>query len=623
MMKRLLAMLLVLCLPLTALAENPVWVGSQLVTDYERETPIDMPAGNAYQVQPWGVTTWRGGSFRQNAAVGTLDGAAIGLELAWTAETGALHLDANERFWGFSWYSQPAIVKWPKEVRQSMITLTDEARSTAGLREVIFPSLDGKIYFLRMLDGTATRAPIDVGYPLMGAATLHPLGFPMMLVGQYSDMLRHGRGSIGAHWYELLTQRSIRFVDGRMEALGAEDAYTGAFNTSALIDYNTNTAVSLSKDGYLYTVQLDTRLYADDTRNELSRFEVDFAPAVIAKVTAKGEEVTTAPAMEGSLLYFGTDQGRLICIDTTTMQTRWTLQLTGSFDATPALEMTADGLVLYAGTQDAILCLDAGSGETIWQLAMTEENNLAYQGVFSSPVVGQHELDELVFFAVSQWASKDGLIESCLLALDKETGAIVWRQWINAAEASPVAVYAANGRGWLIHADHYGGMKLLDGASGAVVDNLFLDMRDMSSPAVYGDMLVIGGKMDDSGRIFGVRIVTAEEPAPAALTAEQQAIVDFMTAWSRNDRHAMLDLCAPSWRAQQADADRQLFLLIRNRLLMAWRMADEVSSGQETTCAVDVWVGGQWHRLLIPVLHEGGAWYVDPDALQHAVPLNP
>lgn len=626
-MKRLLAMLLLLCLPLTALAENPVWVGSQQAEGYVRETPIDMPAGDAYQVQPWGVTTWRGGSYRQNAAVGTLEGAAVGLELAWTTETGALYLDATERFWGFSWYSQPVIVKWAIQIRQSMITLTDEAWNTAGLREVIFPSLDGKVYFLNLTDGTATRNAIDVGYPLLGAATLHPLGYPLMLTGQYSDMLRYGRGSIGAHWHELLTQRSIRFVDGKMEALGVNDAYTGAFNTSALIDHTTSTAVSLSKDGYLYTVQLDTHLYTDGTGNELVKFTVDFAPAVIAKVTEGDEEVTSALSMDGSLLYFGTDRGRLICVDATTMQTRWTLQLSGPLYATPALEQTADGLVVYAGAADAVYCLDADSGEVIWHKAFTAADGLADHGVIASPVVGRNALDGLVFFAATTQNNREGRVDSHLVALDKLTGEVVWKQTVSTAEASPVAVYDASGSGWVISTDRYGGLTLLDGLTGQVLDTLFLDMRAMSSPAVYGDMLVVGGAADQGGRVFGVRIVT-EQAEVAPLSAEQQCLEDFLHAWSLNNQAGMLPLCAPSWRDSQTDAAQMLFMLVRNRSLMAWRIGEPVQSGEGLVCEAEVrlydYTGSdpQWYRLTLALVQEDGAWYVDPTGLAAAVLIN-
>ena len=619
-MKRLLAMLLLLCLPLTALAENPVWVGSQQAEGYVRETPIDMPAGDAYQVQPWGVTTWRGSSYRQNAAVGTLEGAAVGLELAWTTETGALYLDAYEHFWGFSWYSQPAIVKWPLELRRSMITLTDEAWNTAGLREVIFPSLDGKVYFLTLTDGTATRDAIDVGYPLLGAATLHPLGYPLMLTGQYSDMLRYGRGSIGAHWHELLTQRSIRFVDGRMEALGVNDADTGAFSTSALIDHNTNTAVSLSKDGYLYTVQLDTRLYTDGTGNELGEFTVDFAPAVIARVTEDDEEVTTALSMDGSLLYFGTDRGRLICVDTTTMQTRWTLQLSGPLYATPALEQTADGLVVYAGSADAVYCLDTGSGEVIWQKRFTAADGLADHGVIASPVVGQNALDGLVFFAATTQNNREGRVDSHLVALDKLTGEVVWKQVVSTAEASPAAVYDASGSGWVISVDRYGGLTLLDGLTGQVLDTLFLDMRAMSSPAVYGDMLVVGGAADQGGRVFGVRIVTEQSEAEP-LSAGVQCMEDFLQVWSDSNQTGMLALCAPSWRDSQTNAAQMLFILVQNRTALTWRIGEPVQSDEGLVCEAEVRLYGnnvrapKWYRLTLALVQEEGVWYVDPSGL--------
>lgn len=529
-MKHLRTALLLAALLLTissALAEaapptgaSPVWQGTQPVADYTREPPIAMPAGDGYLQVDWGVTTYRCDNFRRNAASGTLPAAPTALETLWAVETGS-HDVPFEDYQGFDWVSQPLILKWPKEIRANL-NISEAHRDTAALKEVIFASLDGKIYFLNLADGAATREPILLGYPILGAATVHPLGYPLLLTGQYTDELSRGSGSIGLHHYELLTQRHVQFLDGRLSLWGMQGLH-GAFNTAALIDPNTNTAVALSKDGYLFTQQLDVRIYVSESSDYIA-FTCDHGLPVFSRITPEQTLVTASPVMYGSRVWFGTGsrQGGVTCADTSLMKPLWHSPLNGQYVYALAMDQNADGtLALYAGEARSfsanrapvsIYRLNAEDGSILWQREIGPAVGMGTSGAVASPVIGENSLDGMVFFTVTDVTLDDVHTAAAVLALDKATGELRWSQSLpGLCRSAPVAVYTEDGRGWLVQADQSGRIHLLDGLTGEIITTHKLDVTGhISSPAVYGDMMVIGAGTPDGGRIYGIRLLTGE-----------------------------------------------------------------------------------------------------------------
>lgn len=626
--------------PMPSPTAVPVWVNGQPVDGYQREEPIDIPAGDEYLTIDYAVTTYRGDSFRTNAAVGTLEEAPAGLELLWDVETGA----HNTGLSGFGSASQPAIVKWSQEIRL-LSDMTEEAQNTAALREVIFASLDGQVYFLNLADGTPTREAIDVGYPLLSPVTLHPLNYPVMLVGQHDDALRYTIGSIGLHYYETLTQRPIRFIDGEMP--GMTDYYLiGRFDTAALIDRRTDTAVALSYDGYLYTETLGSRffLWGPDSADASVSFE--FGGPVIAKLTDGLEKVYSAPVMHGSRIWFGTSDKRIICADTTTMQPVWTTGLPSRITSL-AMEQDADGqLWLYAGdsrlrTDDTGVCtllrIHADTGETDWAFTQPLSEQTARAGAFASPIIGENALDGLVFFAVAGTAD-DG--SSTLLALDGQTGEVFWSQTLpGPAYASPVAVYDEEGNGWIVAVtgdnSTAAALHLLSGPTGQVLHTLPLAGGSPSSPAVYGDTLVIGtsiaGDYDNaalaaadasfqpgSGHIYGVRL-TAASATPRCWAEPYNKASDFMRAWAANDRDAMLALCAPSWKAE-GSAELRLFRLLANRTAIIWfypMISGTDANALVLQAQIDKNDGSdpQWYQFTLQLAEEEGQLWIVPDGI--------
>ena len=134
-------------------------------------------------------------------------------------------------------------------------------------------------------------------------------------------------------------------------------------------------------------------------------------------------------------------------------------------------------------------------------------------GAKASPVIGQNGLKDLVYYTVTGLSEEGrtplGLAgeQAALIALDKETGKIVWSFGLESrSESSPVAVYDNDGRGWILQCEQNGTIHLLDGLNGREVTSLKLDAEIEASPAVYSNVMVIGTTGKGTSYVYGIEI---------------------------------------------------------------------------------------------------------------------
>jgi outer membrane protein assembly factor BamB len=117
-------------------------------------------------------------------------------------------------------------------------------------------------------------------------------------------------------------------------------------------------------------------------------------------------------------------------------------------------------------------------------------------------LLGEHDIANLVIYPI---AGTPTTFQGLLVALDKRTGAEVWRfTMANYAWSSPVAVYTPEGKSYIVICDSAGKMFLLDGITGQSLTSVTLSAKGLpieASPAVYEDMIVIGTR---GQRIYGV-----------------------------------------------------------------------------------------------------------------------
>jgi len=513
-----------------------IYKDNKKVDSYERKVPLNMPAGDAYVTQTsFGVTTFRGNAFRQNAAVGTVE-APSSLSLEWTVEAGYA-AGSSRNYYGVGWTGQPAIIRWPADIRSSM-NVNEDNIGQKYLTEVIVAGLDGNIYFLDLLDGGETREAIKFGYPMRSTPSIHPLGYPMMTFGQYARKMKSGTSdNIGLYYYNLTNQKKLRMIDGIDRKLDRPYNAVGAFDTSALIDRSTKTLVAIGTNGLLYTETLAMRIHKDGMK-----FEFDDPTETVTMMShTKGQKtsyagVESSLAMYGSYACYADLDGILRCVDTTTMTTAWAVDTGDAVRAAIALDL-AEGentntLWLYTANlvnngrskgDVTIRRFNAMTGEEDWAFAIqcakgqkkdVTFNSTVIPGAMASPVIGQQGLGDLVYFTLSSVSAagaaalnEGAALPGVLIALDKTTGDVVWHKAMDAyAYASPVAVYDDAGKGWIIQACSNGTIYLLDGLSGETVNTLAVNGVIEGSPAVYGDMLVIGTTGKNTSYIYGIKI---------------------------------------------------------------------------------------------------------------------
>ncbi len=519
------------------ISETVIYKDDRKVKTYERAKPIDMPAADAYVPQAsFGVTTYRGNAFRQNAAVGTVD-APASLTLEWTVEAGSV-AGSSRSYYGIGWTGQPVIVRWPADIRRSM-NVNEDRLDQKYLTEVIVAGMDGNIYFLDLLDGTATRDAIKFGYPMRATPSVHPLGYPMLTFGQYARKMKNNTSdSMGLYYYNLADQKKLRLIDGIDRKLKRpySDNASGAFDTSALIDRSTKTLVAVGTNGLLYTETLDMRIYKEGMKFEFK----DPSETVTMMSHTKGQKasgvaVESSLAMYANYAFYADLDGVLRCVDTTTMTTAWAVDTGDSVRAAIALDLEEgeDGNTLWLYTADQvnnrtkgnvnIRRYNAMTGEADWTFtihcAETKKKDVSFNayvtpGVMASPVIGQQELGDLVYFTLSsvsatgaETLSGDKAIPGVIVAFSKATGEVVWHKSMDAyCYSSPVAVYDENGQGWIIQACSNGTIYLLDGLTGKEISTLQVNGVIEGSPAVYGDTMVIGTTGKGTSYIYGVKI---------------------------------------------------------------------------------------------------------------------
>ncbi len=494
--------------------------GGKSATSFSRTNAISVVnpfttyTSNAnYAVWPQaGVLTFRSGPMRQNAAFGTVEVESGKLTEVWNQPVGSMKAN-SETLYGVNAPGQALIVKWPTQLRQRM-ALSDEARDTVALKEVMVAGQDGKVYFYNLLDGTATRDAIELGVPSAGGLSLATNGTPILGVGQSHSKVGSSVKKSGYHLINLLTNKEEKLIqtDGKEK----NSSFSGVLG-AGLFDSKTGTLIFGSQGGVLYTAELGKQAETYDYQSG----KITLSSALQSyKTLAKGEEkkytnINGSVAMYGSYVYYADKTGILQCVDVNSLTPVWAVNLGDDVEATPALDMEDENTVaLYTGNtillkrKQGVVNLtrvNALTGEIMWNY---EVPDVKYQsgsdiGLEASPLVGQNRISDLVIFTVT-----DGKNGSRVIALDKKEGKLRWQADFTAeAYSSPVAVYNENGDAWIVQALYDGTVNLLNASNGQVLDTLTLtDAQIKASPAVYNDLLIIGTTGKKNSAVYCIRI---------------------------------------------------------------------------------------------------------------------
>ena len=199
-------------------------------------------------------------------------------------------------------------------------------------------------------------------------------------------------------------------------------------------------------------------------------------------------------------------------MDTKFLKPIWAVDTGDAVMAAVALDLTESrDLDLYTGNMlmnrkkgnAQIRKYNAMTGKELWTVEIGVQKDTKKKkdvGVKASPVIGEHDLRDLVYFTVTglneegrQSLGVGEETQAALVALEKENGRIRWAKALSSrSESSPMAVYDKGGKGWIIQCAEDGTILLVEGLTGKTVNELHVDGEISASPAAYNNLMVIG-----------------------------------------------------------------------------------------------------------------------------------
>ena len=479
-----------------------LYVKGRSVKSYQREEPIIFGDREEY-TRLEGVVTFRGSNMRHNASYGTAKLEQTGFKVLWKNKIGAI--DSGYTTWtGVGWNGQPVMVRWPEQLRRVM-NLKPEFKDKDGLIEVIYGTLDGNIYFLDAESGEYTRDPIKLGYPIKGSVSIDPRGYPLLFVGQGISKANGHTGKIGWHIYSLLDQERLYFLNGHDKLCYRRH---GSFDGVCLLDPETDTVIEGGENGIFYTIKLNTRF---DINGPSISVDPEVTSYRYKSALSKELGFENSVAAYGQYAWLVDNSGLLTCFDLNTMKAVWLFSVGDDTDSTIALEPEEDGtLALYTANEvdkqgssgkSTVRRIDAMTGDEQWSFSVKcKSDGTNGGGAFASPAVGANAYSPYIYYNICR--TEGG---GTLYCFNKKTGEIVWsRSTERYSWSSPVLVYREDGTGVLVVGNSKGVLRMYDPENGDKVGEIELDGNMEGSPAVFGDILVIGTR---SRKIYGVRLL--------------------------------------------------------------------------------------------------------------------
>lgn len=482
-------------------------VDDNIVDSFTRDGTISFgdPNKEGYFSLP-GVCTFRGDNYRTGSAYGTASIVNNEMTVMWTKKISALSKGSSSGSWtGAGWTGQPLVVQWDDETKQIM-NLYEEKKAKENLVEVIYATLDGHIYFYDLEDGSYTRDPMNLGMAFKGSGALDPRGYPIMYVGS-GDLTASGKSP---RMYIInLLDCSIMYEYGNSDSYKLRNWI--AFDSSPLVDEETDTLIWPGESGILYTIKLNTSY--DKAAGTLS-IDPD-TPVKTRYSTTTGYTLgfEASSIIVENYIYIADNGGMFFCVDLNTMEMVWVQNTKDDTNATPVFEWGDDGVgYIYTGTSMEncdgkvyIYKLNASTGEVVWELEFTDVyfDYSVSGGILSSPVLGKKgtDLEGLVFYAI---AKTPGAYNGVLLAIDTETGNVVWEKSQNLyCWSSPVAIYDENGASKMVICDAGGYIYMLDPLTGETLQRINVGANVEASPVVFNDMLVVGTRGQE---VYGIKL---------------------------------------------------------------------------------------------------------------------
>ncbi|MBQ9064899.1 MAG: PQQ-binding-like beta-propeller repeat protein [Blautia sp.] len=466
-------------------------------SEYQPDGNISFGTGSEY-TEVEGIVGFRGNNFRNRPAYGFASYKDLKLNSVWSVETSSLSHNGN--YWsGSGWTGQCLMQKWPKEVKAHM-NMYDSAKNKDDLVEVIYACMDGHVYFLDLETGERTRDDLFLGYTFKGAGALDPRGYPIMYLGAGINSDEGNARVFIINLLDCSTMYQFGYADYDYELRNVT-----FYDSSALVDAETDTLIYPGENGILYMMKLNTNYDKDAGTLSVN-------PSHVVKWRYWGTRTSdysywlgmedSAVAYEG-YLFVADNGGNFMCINLNTMELVWVQDVLDDTNCSPVASVEDGHLYLYISTSFhlgwrsydvatiPIWKIDAETGEIVWH---TDYNCETVEdlsgGVQSTIACGEHDLSDYIYVTVSRTGES---YEGVLACISKSDGKVNWEHRSGYAWSSPVCIYSQTDDGQVIYCSSDGKMYLIDGHTGAEHDALALsDGVIEASPAVYNNHIVVG-----------------------------------------------------------------------------------------------------------------------------------
>ena len=480
-----------------------------IVDSYTREESISFGDSSAY-TDLEGIVTFRGDNYRSGATYGTANITKETLSALWSSNIGSFN------GWpGSGWTGQPLIVRWSEDMKQIM-NLYPEKKAKEGLVEVIYATLDGYVYFYDLDDGSYTRDKLWVGMNFKGAGSLDPRGYPLMYVGSGD----YASGKTPRMYIISLIDGSILYERSGSDSFTLRSDWS-AFDSSPLVDAETDTLIWPGESGILYTIKLNTQFDAAAGTISIEPEETVKCRYTTSRSGSGKYWLGYEPSavIVDRYLYISENGGMFFCIDLDTMELVWAQDTKDDSNSTPVFQWDESGETGYIYTAPSlhwtangssqgnlsVYKLNAKTGEIVWEYKYDCHTVSGVSGgVQSTPLLGKAgtDLEGLVFYSI---ARTPNAYNGVLVALDTETGEVVWEKSMdNYTWSSPTAVYGESGKSYIVICDSVGNVSLLEGSTGKVLSTVNIGSNVEASPAVFGNIVVVGTR---GQKIYGLKVV--------------------------------------------------------------------------------------------------------------------
>ncbi|MBO6194434.1 MAG: PQQ-binding-like beta-propeller repeat protein, partial [Clostridiales bacterium] len=307
---------------------------------------------------------------------------------------------------------------------------------------------------------------------------------------------------------------------------GAYRMNWGAFDSSPIIDGATDTLIWPCENGIIYSFQLNSQFNSVAGTVSVNPMCTGYK-YIFNDTQGRFLGVESSAAVYGNYCYFMDNNCNLVCLDLNTFQMVWVFRTGDDSDLSPVVQEENGIPYIYIGTEvdnqnsgeyngaAYTYKINGLTGAEVWQ---TSQSCYTYNGETSAtdqsggcvgnPIIGMGNISNLVIFSYSM---TDGLTRgNRLVAYNRDTGTEVWHYDMNIyTYSSPVACYTADGNAYIIIADSFGQIHLVNGSTGERITYIQVNSEEgmgvtfEASPAVFGNILVIG---TTDGEVFGIRI---------------------------------------------------------------------------------------------------------------------